>query len=364
MSASPRFLVDVIIPVHTTERPLDRCVASVLAGGLDVGGGGVRVLVVCHNVDPGLIRDVLRPEHRDAVTLLELRDGSRSPGPPRNHGLDHVEARFVCFLDSDDVLDAGALARWTEIARRNGSAVVVPRLTHVDGRPVRTPVTRPWRSKNLDVLADRLVYRTSLFGLLRTDSLERLGLRFPEHHRTGEDQSFSLPLYAGAGRVDYARGRPGYTIHDDAVERITTTPNHLAEDLAAFVSFSGSPWLRSQPLALRRSYAVKVLRVHVFGGVDARTRTGNWSASDARAAQLAVRALLANAPGAARAMSRADRTLVDLLEQGETDAGVLGRVARARRRFGTPATLLPRDLSRTFHRDGSLRFLVASALMS
>lgn len=365
MPASPRFLVDVVIAVHRTDRPLDRAVASVFEAGLPVGEeGGVRIVVVCHNIDPERIREVLRPQFRDRVTYLERRDGGRTPGEPRNHALDHADARYVCFLDSDDTLDPGAIARWAGIAREHGSAAVLARVSYADGKVLRAPVTRPWRAKDLDALKDRLVYRTRVVGLLSIPAIERLGLRFPEGFAAGEDQSFSLVLYTDGGRVDYARGAPGYRLREDVEGRISDTVKPLSDELDPFLAFSASEWLQSQSLPFRRSYAVKVLRIRVFDEVTTRTRRGAWSAQDAETARRAVRQLLADAPGAERVLSRADRDLLDLLERGEADPAAVTRAAQARRRFGAPATLVPRDLARTFHRDGSLRFMAAAALMS
>ena len=62
-------------------------------------------------------------------------------------------------------------------------------------------------------------------------------------------------------------------------------------------------------------------------------------------------------------MPRADRDLMDVLGNAETDLATVSRVAEARRRFGTPTTLVPRDLTMILHRDGALRFILASALV-
>ncbi len=358
-------LVDVIIPVHTTERPIDRAVASVVAGGLPLtDDGGVHITVVCHNIEPDRIRACLSPAHQDGVELLAHIDDTRNPAGARNAALARTTARYVSFLDSDDTLDPGALARWERIARKHGSAAVLARVSRENGKVLRTPVTRPWRSKNLGALADRLAYRTRVAGLLRADALKQIGLRFPGEFETGEDQSFSLRLHTEAGRIDYARGRPGYHLRDDATDRITSAAKPLADVLEAFLDLGASAWMHSRSPAFRRSYAVKVFRIHVFDEVTARTRRGTWTAADAAAARDAVRQLLADAPGAERAMCRADRDLLDLLERGETDRATVTRAAEARRRFGAPATLLPREPARLLHRDGSLRFMVAAALMS
>ncbi|KLU10120.1 hypothetical protein ABL57_08300 [Kocuria sp. SM24M-10] len=332
-----------------------------MTGGLGVGGaGGVRITVVCHNLDPEPVLAAIAPEHRDLVTVLECRDGRRSAAGPRNLGLATTDARYVSFLDSDDTLDPGALARWVELAEEHGSNAVVPWLTRSGGGHVRTPVTRPGKARDLDVVRDRVLYRTSAFGLVRTETARALGLLFDGRHGTAEDQQFALRLYVDGGRIDYARGRPGYIVWDDAGDRVTSDPRPLEQEMAAFVDLAASDWFRAHPLPLRRSFVVKVLRVHLFGHVD--SRAGRWTTEDAVAAAGAVRALLRSGPGAEEAMARADRDLLDLLLAGTTVTDRIRGAADRRRRFGRPATLFPRRLSRTFHRDGSLRFMAASLL--
>ena len=356
-------LVDVIIPVHTTERPIDRAVSSVLSGGLPVtDDGGLHITIVSHNISADRIGECLSPANRELVELVECFDDTQNPARPRNLALDRSTARYVSFLDSDDTMDPGALARWVDLARRHGSAAVLARVSD-NGKVLRAPVTRPWRSRDLDPVKDRLIYRVASFGLLSRAAVEELSLRFPEHFATGEDQSFTARLYADGGRIDYARGRPGYHRRDDAVQRVTSAPRPLADDLAPFLDLAVSDWMRAQSLSFRRGYAVKVMRIHLFGQVTELTRTGRWTTEDADAGRAALQLLLAEAPGAERAMCRADRSLIDLLAGGETDAAVIARAARVRRRFGTPATVLPRDLTRLLHRDGSLRFMAAAALM-
>jgi hypothetical protein len=318
--------------------------------------------VVCHNVDPGPILANIAEEHRDLVTVLECRDGRNSAAGPRNLGLSVTDARYVSFLDSDDTLDPGALARWVRLAEEHGSAAVVPWLTRSGGGHVRTPVTRLRRSRDLDALRDRVLYRTSAFGLVRTETARALGLAFDGEHVTAEDQEFALRLYVGGGRIDYARGRPGYVVWDDAGDRVTAALRPLEQEMAAFADLVRSQWFQGLSLPLRRSFVVKALRIHLFGHVGDRTGRGRWTPDDAVGAAWAAHALLGAAPGAEEAMAQADRDLLDLLLAGSADAERVGEAAAARRRFGRPATLFPRRFSRTLHRDGSLRFMAASVL--
>ncbi|WP_298583458.1 glycosyltransferase family A protein [uncultured Kocuria sp.] len=363
MPPAPTPLVDVIIPVHTTARPVDRAVGSVVAGGLPVGGrGGVRITVVCHNVGAALIRDRLSARHRPLVELVECFDGTGNPAAPRNLALERSRARYVSFVDSDDTLAPGALAAWTAIAERHGSAAVLPRLLRGGGGVLRTPVPRPFRRADLDPVKDRLAYRTTSLGLLRREVLADRGLRFQGQYATGEDLGLTARAWFGGGRIDLAPRRAHYVVHDDADGRITTGARPLAEDLAAFTDLLGGSWYAGLPAQRRTAIAVKVLRVQLLGAVHARA-AGAWTAEDTGTCRALLRLLEPGAGPALEVLPRADRDLLDLVvRQGATAAQVREASAR-RRRFGHPATLLTRDPRWVLHREAPLRFMAASLLV-
>ncbi|GEO95273.1 glycosyltransferase [Kocuria turfanensis] len=364
MSSAPAPLVDVIIPVHTAARPVDRAVAAVLAGGLPVGDhGGVRLTVVCHNVGAALIRDRLAAEHRPLVDLVECFDGTRNPAAPRNLGLERSSARYVSFVDSDDTIAPGALAAWTEIAERHGSAAVLPRLVHGGGGVLRTPVPRPLRRADLDPVRDRLAYRTTSLGLLRREVLAERGLRFQGQYATGEDLGLTARAWFGGGRLDLAPRWAHYVVHDDADGRITRGPRPLAEDLEAFTDLLAGTWYAGLGAEQRTAIAVKVLRVQLLGAVHARASAGAWTGEDARTCRAVLRLVGAVGGPALEMLSRADRDLLDLAARGGATAGEVLRASTRRRRFGRPATLLTRDPRRVLHREAPLRFMAASLLV-
>ncbi|MEX5296129.1 glycosyltransferase family A protein [Kocuria sp. CPCC 205268] len=364
MPPAPAPLVDVIIPVHTTARPVDRAVGSVVAGGLPVGEpGGVHITVVCHNVGAAAIRDRLAPAHRPLVELVECSDGTANPAAPRNLALERSRARYVSFVDSDDTLAPGALAAWTAVAERRGSAAVLPRLLHGGGGVLRTPVPRPRRRADLDPVRDRLAYRTTSLGLLRREVLAERGLRFQGQYATGEDLGLTARVWFGGGRIDLAPRWAHYVVHDDADGRITTGTRPLSEDLAAFTDLLAGSWYAGLSTEQRTAIAVKVLRVQLFGAVHARAAAGAWTDGDTGTCRAVLRLVESVAGPALEVLPRADRDLLDLaVRPGATAAEVLRASAR-RRRFGRPATLLPRDPRRVLHREAPLRFMAASLLV-
>ena len=359
--------MDVVIAVHTPDRPIERTVASLVESGLPTGPDDaerLRVTVVCHNTAAGAIRDRVAREHRERVRFVEYSDGIKSPAGPFNHGISLATGTWVSIMGSDDSLEPGALVQWVQAAGRDRADVLIAPMAHAGGGAIRTPVVRRNRSANLDPVADRLTYRTAPLGILRLSLVRSLGLVLPTRYATGEDQSFSAALWFSGARISYGRGLPRYLVHDDAEVRVTATPRSVTEDLAFAADLADSAWFAGLPVKSRTAIATKLLRVHVFGHVLLRAEAGSWCARDAGEMAVVARRLLFAAPRAARPLSLADRTLLDAVAREEADGATMKSLATLRRTFSNPRTWLPRDVSALLHPEAPLRFMSASALIS
>ncbi|WP_420407920.1 glycosyltransferase family 2 protein [Hoeflea sp.] len=107
-------LLSVIIPTYGRAEQTLGAVQSVLAQDVDC-----EILVV----DDASPTPDPRLEKLEGVRLIR-RPVNGGAGAARNTGLDHARGRFVCFLDSDDRMLPGTLARRLETARtgaRDGS---------------------------------------------------------------------------------------------------------------------------------------------------------------------------------------------------------------------------------------------------
>lgn len=359
--------MDVVIAVHTPDRPIERTVASLMASGLPTEAGAsnrLRITVVCHNTEVEPIRARVAPEHRGRVRFVQYADGIKSPAGPFNHGIALASGTWVSIMGSDDSLEPGALAGWIDAVGRDRADVLIAPMAHADGRAIRTPVVRRNRKAALDPIADRLTYRTAPLGLMRLSLVRSLDLEFPTKYATGEDQSFSAKLWFSGANVSYGRGLPRYVVHDDAVVRVTATPRSVAEDLAFATDMVESRWFAGLGTAQRAAIVTKLLRVHVFGHVMLRADAGTWDGADAQEMAGAARTMLFAAPAALRPLSLADRALLDAVVRQEADPGVMASLATLRRTFTNPRTWLPRDLTRMLHPEAPLRFMGASALVS
>lgn len=355
--------VDVIIAVHNVRRPIGRAVESVLKAGLPGGEHGVRVSVVCHNVDPAQIRPNIHMDHAGAIRFLSCQDGIASPAGPFNLGLRAAEAEYVSIMGSDDYLEPGAMAEWLSLARRFDSDAVIAPQRHANGSKVRTPPVRIGRSFKLDPVRDRLSYRTAPLGLLRLDEVRRLGLSFGEGRRSGEDQEFSAKLWFGGGRIDYARGAGCYVVGADASDRVSAAPRPIEEDLRFATDLVQDAWFCSLPTKGQRAIVVKLIRVHVFGAVYARSLQGGWTGQARSELSEATKALLRAAPRSRDVLSFADvRLLEAACDLRISDAELADRADR-RRQFASPAALLAWRWNQQLAVEAPLRFMAASALV-
>lgn len=359
--------MDVVIAVHTPDRPIERTVASLMASGLPTEAAAsnrLRITVVCHNTEVGPIRARVAPEHQGRVRFVHYADGIKSPAGPFNHGISLAAGTWVSIMGSDDSLQPGALASWVQAAAKDNADVLIAPMAHADGRVIRTPVVRRTRTSSLDPVADRLSYRTAPLGLMRLSLIRALGLDFPTKYATGEDQSFSAKLWFSGASVSYGRGLPRYVVHDDAAVRVTATPRSVTEDLAFATDLVQTQWFASLSPVQQASIATKLVRVHVFGHVALRANAGSWSETDAMEMAAAARHLLLAAPRAAKPLSLADRRLLDAVVRVERDQEAMKALAAQRRTFTNPSTWIPRNPSQILHPEAPFKFMSASLLVS
>jgi hypothetical protein len=351
-------LVDLIIAVHTPQRPIARAVASVLRNTRSE----VRVSVVCHNTDAGLIQaelDAFSGDHR--LRLLECTDGIRSPSGPFNAGLDAATAPFTSIMGSDDELRPGTIDSWLALQRKHNAAVVISRLAHASGKPVPTPPTRPWRSSGLDAVTDRLSYRSAPLGLVSRDEFG--DLRLVPGLPTGEDIGYVTRLWFSGATIAFDRRGPAYVIHNDAADRVTFVAKPVAEELRFLPLLLNDPAVLSLSGTQKASLAVKLLRIHLFGAVWNRRDAQLWDAAERENLAALTRQCLQLAPHAERVLARADRALLDTILDPSASSERLIQQAVRRRRFPLPDTVIPRNIAYVAARDAPLRLLFSSVLV-
>jgi hypothetical protein len=343
--------VDVVIACHDPSRPIERAVRSVLQDA-DVREQ-VRVTVVAHGLPAKPFEERLAGIE-GAWRVDSFTDGIQGPAGPFNHGLELAEGEYVSVMGSDDFLEPGAMSAWVRHVRaERPDALIAP--IRIDGFALMpNPLTRLGRHRRLDAAKDRLFYRTAPLGLVRTDTLRRMGLRMTERVRTGEDVDFSIRLFALAPRVDMP-AVPAYVIGVDARERTTHARMSVEETLYPITQLLDDGLPAALTPRRRRALAIKLLRVSVLGAARARPDAADWRGDDeVEFLRTVMRRLVALAPRVLAPFNLADRDIVDALDGDGGVAAVVAAVDRARV-AGRARRWFTRNPLRSFDRESMLR---------
>lgn len=297
-------VVDVVIPVHSESRPVERAVSSITGST----AADVRITVICHGIDPAPVAERVR---HPRVRVIQHVDGVASAAGPVNAGLAIADARYVSRLDSDDWFEPGAIDRWLQEAEKTDADVIIAPLRGESAEPLYAPLTRPFRHRRLDAVKDRLAYRTAPFGLIRRRTLEALDARYTPSLKVGEDLEIGLKLWFLSRRVDLAVHAPCYVVGADAADRTTEVTMPVADELEASARLLHLDWVLRLSRDEKLAVAVKLARIHVLGALAKRPTAGQWSSEDVGQLRSFLGELAGFSPTVLRPFSRSDRTLLE-----------------------------------------------------
>ncbi len=366
--------IEVVIPVHDPARPLERGLRSILSQQADLAAVGVelRATVSCHNIQIGDIKnsvpDALAAS--DSVSWFHHGDGIKSPAGPRNAALDQSSATFLCFLDSDDYLEAGSLAAWWQLATARTAAAVIAPLRTPEGSILRSPRIRPSKPAVLNAVKDGLAYRSVPYGLLRRSALLAIDFRYAEGIATGEDIASTLKLWFRAGTICYPYDAPAYYQTDDSgPNRVTSSLLPLAEEFAWLDGLLTERWILSASEAERQAVALKIVRVHGVGALLRRAvhvpvdGQEPWNGVECRRWGVLLENLRTFAGGALPALSRKDATLCLAATKAENQQQLRSAVEH-HQKSGRQGELLTDNPRALLSRDSVLRHYVNEQLRS
>lgn len=355
--------LDLVIAVHTPERPVERAVLSVLQSA-GPRAHDVRVTVVCHGIDTALIAARLPAELLAQVRLLHLVDGVPSPAGPLNAGVAAASADYVAVMGSDDFFEPRAVRAYLDRVDRDRPDVLLVPLRPQGGEVLRNPLPRLGRRRRLDPVRDRLLYRSAPLALIRRELLQSIPGPFLERMPTGEDLELGVRLWTSGVRIDLGADLPAYVIGEDAGDRVSTAPRPLSVVLAPIDLLLERPWVAALNEPVRRSLGIKLLRIHVLGALRARRDVDLASEPDARMLVSVARGCAALAPGVLAPFARAERRVLEaLIAQPEHEAQsslerALGELTRAEGAAWRDRTL-PASIARCLDRESTLtRFLL------
>lgn len=120
-------LVSVIVPVYNVEKYLAECIDSIL------GQTFKDFEVIC--IDDGstdssgkMLDDYREKDER----VIVVHDTNHGLGHARNTGIDMARGKYICFIDSDDYMEADTLMKRYELAEKNNCDLVLDNMDKFD----------------------------------------------------------------------------------------------------------------------------------------------------------------------------------------------------------------------------------------
>lgn len=231
-----------VLPVYKVEKYLHQCLDSIL---LQATPECEVVLVDDGSPDrSGAICDEYAARYPN-VKVTHIPNGGNSAA--RNLGVDLAEGKYICFVDSDDYIDADAVPKMLEWIDREDADVCFLQATKVfpDGTlvPLGEGMTHEGlygksREEALAFMATCSKYPGGPWAkLIRRKLLTENNIRFPSDRRLCEDLFYTLDIYLAAEKFD-ALDFPYYYYRQSVAGSITSnvTPRYYF-DKASFVTY-------------------------------------------------------------------------------------------------------------------------------
>lgn len=263
-------LVSVIVPLYNSEKSIKKTVDSLIAQtypNLEF------ILVDDGSTDKsGVIIDECQKKDSRIVTVHQANQGQSSA---RNTGIRMARGEFICFVDSDDIIDPDFVLKLVNaIGEENGLAVVGMNYHRVKQNTTDAVYTKRLRRiKNNESIKSYVLYLLAVDGrmysavnkIFRKDVILKNNLEFPAGLDFGEDTRFVLSYLAAMdGEIafvlealyTYNSGSETSTMKKSGVEKANWQA--LLKDLKAWVGKKPSPrerfWLRMVALRWKISY--------------------------------------------------------------------------------------------------------------
>lgn len=231
-----------VIPVYNVERYLPQCLDSILQQATEE----CEVVMIDDGSKDGspAICDRYCQKYSNA-SVLHIPNGGNSAA--RNKGVELAEGKYVCFVDSDDYIAGGAVAKllaWIDTEEADvcflQAAKVFPDGSEVPlGEGMNGEALRgKTREQALEFMAGCPKYPGGPWAkLLKREFLLKNKIRFPGDRRLCEDLFYTLDAYMAAESFD-ALDFPYYYYRQNVAGSITSnvTPRYYF-DKARFVTY-------------------------------------------------------------------------------------------------------------------------------
>ncbi|WP_448779204.1 glycosyltransferase family 2 protein [Bacteroides congonensis] len=207
------FLITIIVPVYKVEKYIVQCIDSILGQTythfeliLVDDGSPDRSGVICDGY----------AERDSRVRVLHQQNAG--PSRCRNRGIELASGKYLCFIDSDDWVDADYLASMVRELKEDVDLVVSGLILEKKERSIIQCEHNEFTMKDKNAFHSLIVKRL-LFGpyqkIFKTSVVKENRLAFPENICYGEDRLFNYSyLYHVNSIVTIDNATYHYRIHE------------------------------------------------------------------------------------------------------------------------------------------------------
>ena len=181
IAAHPEYDLEIIVPVYNAANYLETCIESINSQVTNYRFHATFI----NDGSTDASADILRQhEHDEHITILTQQN--RGVSAARNQALAHINARYVMFVDADDLLHHDAISNLMDKAYEQNADIVEGSIATTDGTTEKPFIQHTYNNDahNLTGYVCSKVFAAHLF--------EHIG--FPEGYRY-EDTILSFILY-------------------------------------------------------------------------------------------------------------------------------------------------------------------------
>lgn len=187
-------VISVVVPVYKVEKDIERCIASILGQTFSDFE-----LLLINDGSPDKSGDICRAaaEKDGRIKYFEKPNGGLASA--RNYGMSRASGEFICFVDSDDYIDAECLEFCLSKIRKTQADMVLCGYIMENGKSASyvVPEAGIYRGAEINSAMAQLKRKNLIDPawnkFYRRDFLEKNGMQFPEGE-IYEDTDFNLRL--------------------------------------------------------------------------------------------------------------------------------------------------------------------------
>ena len=198
--------ISVIIPVHNTEKYLEKCLDSVLNQTFE------DIEVICiDDTSSDSSLDILREyEQKDPRIRVFVNEINQGQGYTRNYGVGLARGEYINFMDSDDYIPPHTYEKYFNfielndvdfvvgnVCRFNENVILKDNLYEAAFKNIKEPIPSTHISKNPDLVYDSCPVNK----LIKKSFLINNNIYFPENRIYYEDVFFTFTLHCLSSKI-------------------------------------------------------------------------------------------------------------------------------------------------------------------